>query len=148
VAWPRWAALQAAFIEIPIAVDRRHLILLVVSLVAAATAVLFFFNPRTTWFYPQCPFFALTGFECPGCGTTRALHALLHGHLATAFALNPLLFIVPPLFGLFQWTPQTDRRALGALRWRNVVGWTLLALIVAFWIARNLPNYPLTALGT
>jgi hypothetical protein len=132
--------LQATFTEIPIAIERRHLIALVVSLVGAAAAVLFVFDPRTTWFYPQCPFLALTGFECPGCGTTRALHALLHGRLTTAFALNPLLFIVPLLLGLLHWTPRSASRAPEAPRWRNVVGWTLLALIAVFWIGRNLPG--------
>jgi hypothetical protein len=37
-----------------------------------------------------CPLFALTGLSCPGCGTTRALRALLHGDVMAAFAWNPL----------------------------------------------------------
>lgn len=139
--------MRANFTEIPIAVDRRHLIALMVSLVVSAAAVLFFFDPHTTWFYPRCPFLALTGFECPGCGTTRALHALLQGHLGTAFAFNPLLFIVPPLIALLHWIPQTEGRAPRTLPWRDIVGWALLLLVVAFWIARNLPRYPLATPG-
>lgn len=139
--------MQTHFTEISVAVGKRHIIPLAVSLVAAAAIVLFFFDPRTTWFYPQCPFFALTGLECPGCGTTRALHALLHGHLTTAFTLNPLLFVVPPVVALLQWTSQAERRAPQALPLQNVVGWALLLLVVAFWIARNLSGSPITGLS-
>ena len=42
---------------------------------------------------PPCPLRALTGLYCPGCGSTRTLHALLHGDLATAMAMNPLLVV-------------------------------------------------------
>lgn len=47
-----------------------------------------------------CPFLAATGFQCPLCGGQRALHALLHGRLGTAWAANPLL-VLSPLLLLF-----------------------------------------------
>lgn len=37
-----------------------------------------------------CPFKAITGYPCPGCGGTRALIALLHGHIWEAIMINPL----------------------------------------------------------
>ena len=43
-------------------------------------AMVFFFNPSTHGFYPVCLFHSLTGLNCPGCGMTRALYALLHGN--------------------------------------------------------------------
>ena len=46
-----------------------------------AGAVVFFFNPSTHGFYPVCLFHALTGWNCPGCGGTRAAYALLHGNI-------------------------------------------------------------------
>lgn len=45
-------------------------------------------------FYPQCPVKWLTGLDCPGCGSARALHALLHGELGAAFRFNPWLPVV------------------------------------------------------
>lgn len=39
---------------------------------------------------PQCPWHALTGFPCPGCGSTRAILDLLQGRFAAGFAFNPL----------------------------------------------------------
>jgi hypothetical protein len=39
---------------------------------------------------PRCPLRTLTGWECPGCGSTRALSALARGDLAAAWRFNPL----------------------------------------------------------
>ncbi len=41
-------------------------------------------------FAPACPFHALTGMPCPGCGATRAALALARGDVAGALAWNPL----------------------------------------------------------
>lgn len=41
--------------------------------------------------YPRCPVKWLTGLDCPGCGSARALHSLLHGEFAKALAYNPWL---------------------------------------------------------
>lgn len=53
-------------------------------------ALIFTFDPVTTWWLPSCPFRALTGWLCPFCGSLRALHALLHGEPRVALELNPL----------------------------------------------------------
>jgi Protein of unknown function (DUF2752) len=41
-------------------------------------------------FLPACPWHALTGWPCPGCGTTRAVVRLLHADWRGALAVNPL----------------------------------------------------------
>lgn len=64
---------------------------------AAAAAVLFLFDPATAGFYPPCLFSALFGRECPGCGSLRAIHQLLHGNLDAAWALNRAIVIAMPL---------------------------------------------------
>ncbi len=60
------------------------------AVIACAAAVLLLFPPEQYSFYLQCPFYHYLHLECPGCGTTRALAALLHGNIAEAFRLNPL----------------------------------------------------------
>jgi len=60
------------------------------GLALAAAAVLYVFDPAVTGWFPSCPFFALTGWLCPFCGSLRAGHALLHGHVGAALTLNPL----------------------------------------------------------
>jgi hypothetical protein len=64
---------------------------------AAATAILYISPPGQTRLFPPCPFHALTGLLCPGCGTTRALHELLHGHWSAAMTLNPLTTLFLPV---------------------------------------------------
>jgi hypothetical protein len=100
-----------------------------VSAAAIGAVILYRFDPTTVSFYPPCLFHALTGLQCPGCGTTRALHHLLHGDVAGAFRLNAMLFLVAP-FGLV------------ASRWRRVAmhpltGWSAVAVTLVWWIARN-----------
>lgn len=57
------------------------LFLLYLALLAAACAVLLLAgDPSRSGWLPECLFYKTTGFLCYGCGSTRALHALLHGH--------------------------------------------------------------------
>ena len=58
--------------------------------------VYFLFNPIRYSFFPECPFYALTGFYCPGCGSQRAFHALLHGRLLQAAGYNLLTMSALP----------------------------------------------------
>ena len=58
--------------------------------------VLYAFDPRNPGTYPICPFLGLTGYHCPGCGTLRALHQLLHGNVIAALGYNPLTILSLP----------------------------------------------------
>lgn len=70
---------------------------LILGTAALAAAVLFLFDPATAGFYPPCLFRTVLGAQCPGCGSLRAAHQLLHGNFAAAWALNPALMIVGPV---------------------------------------------------
>lgn len=59
-------------------------------------AVLYWFNPEDYIWMPKCPTKLLFNIECPGCGFQRAIHAILHGEITRAFALNPFLFLAAP----------------------------------------------------
>lgn len=48
----------------------------------------FFFDPATQGMFWRCPFNAITGLDCPGCGGQRALHALLHVRFMEALHFN------------------------------------------------------------
>ncbi len=62
--------------------------------------VYYFLDPTTAGWPFRCLFKTLTGWDCPGCGSQRALHALLHGHLSEALAYNPFLCIAAPYLAL------------------------------------------------
>ena len=112
---------------------------------AASAVYLFVFEPGRTGFFPICLFRALTGFTCPGCGSTRALHQLLHGHFLEAFTLNPLLLIGLPflLFILFRYSVYALR---GITPRKNILPasfiYALFFIIMSFWIIRNTSIYP------
>lgn len=107
-------------------------------------------DPATSGLFPPCLFHAVTGLHCPGCGTLRALHQLLHGNVALAFGLNPLAVVVLPVIAgwlLFRFGQvMTDRRAPAVIVPAFWI-WALLGVIVAFWILRNVPLYPFSLLA-
>ena len=45
----------------------------------------------------RCPFKAVTGIPCPGCGMTRAVLSALRGDFRTAFYYHPLWIVAVPL---------------------------------------------------
>ncbi len=68
----------------------------------SSTAVLYKFPPKIYNFYPRCPVLRYLHVECPGCGATRAMFALLHGRFADALHYNALaVFLVPLVFLIF-----------------------------------------------
>lgn len=67
---------------------RKHIGILTAAVLLALAAVYFFFDPNTEGVFPKCAFYVLTGWKCPGCGSQRALHALLHGDITGAFHMN------------------------------------------------------------
>ena len=124
---------------------RRLTVVVIWSLLLAGAAYLFFFEPGKTGFFPGCPFRLLTGFTCPGCGTTRALHQILHGHFLTAFTLNPLLLLAIPfvLFALVRYSVIVLR---GGVPRPNALPapyiYAIFFIILSFWVFRNTPFYP------
>ncbi len=100
--------------------------------------------------YPPCPFHALTGLYCPGCGSLRALRQLLHGNLRAALGLNALMVLsVPFLAYAFaaQGLAALGRRLLPRPFLPAWVIWSLLGVIVAYWVLRNVPVYPFSVLA-
>jgi Protein of unknown function (DUF2752) len=117
---------------------------------AVAVVLLRVFNPAISSVFPPCPLRYLTGWYCPGCGSLRAIHQLLHGNLRGAWAMNPLTVILLPFltYGLASFVlfeicgkglPQPFLRAA----WIRA----LCAAIILFGIARNLPLYPFDLLA-
>lgn len=115
----------------------------VVGLLLVAALFLFYrFDPETQPLFPKCPFLLVTGYQCPGCGSQRALHSLLHADIVGALKQNAFMVLaIPYIFlGIYlQYLggrvrhPGFERIFYG--RWSAVA---LLAIIIAYWILRNL----------
>lgn len=129
---------------------RRHRLrspLLLAAAVGALTVRVWAVDPNLPGHYPLCPTFALAGIYCPGCGTLRAAHALLHGDILGSFAMNvlfpPAIVLAAVLFVRWvvaRWHGRELR--LAAPTW---VPWALLAGVTAFTVARNIPAFAFLA---
>jgi Protein of unknown function (DUF2752) len=111
-------------------------------LVAIALAtVLFRYPPEQYSFYPQCPIHQYLHLDCPGCGTTRALAALLHGHLLTALHFNPLTTLLLPVALFYAIGSYLRLLRNQSIHWPQPSTRTLqaaLAVTLVFTIVRNL----------
>src|SRR5262249_190710 len=112
-------------------------------------ALLGMFDPATAGVFPPCPLRALTGWYCPGCGSLRAFHQLLHGNLRSAFAMNPFAVLSLPFLTYGAPSPTAfliRERYLPRIFLPAVLIRALGVAIVAFGIIRNIPTYPFSLL--
>jgi hypothetical protein len=106
-------------------------------------AMVFFFNPATHAFYPVCMFHAVTGLNCPGCGATRALYALLHGNFPLAFKDNALFvcaLAALPILGA-RFALKKLRKQPATFHVPPFFLWAGLAVALIFTLVRNLPGF-------
>ncbi len=114
-------------------------------LVGSALIVLARVEPSGQFYFPRCWLYQMTGLQCPGCGATRAVHALLNGELERAWRLNALVVAMVPLLawlglrGLCGWwtgrwwrDPVTHPASLAILG----------GLAMGYGLARNFPGFP------
>lgn len=99
----------------------------------------FFSTPGKSVWLPPCFFYKFTGLHCPGCGNTRALHALLHGDVLLALRNNLLLIPAILLLALLCFKPQLT---LSPALCKSVA-----VIVILFWVLRNLPWSPFTLLA-
>lgn len=118
---------------------------LVTAAALLAAATLHVMDPNEPGNYPLCPFLALTGWYCPGCGSLRAVRALAMLDLGTAWARNPLTTLA--VLGLVVWfLTWVRRRWLDLPRRTLPPAWAvygLAVLVVVFGVVRNLPGMAL-----
>ncbi len=129
---------------------RRNWLLAAMLVTVGAAVMLRIFDPATSGVFPPCPVRYLTGWYCPGCGSLRALHALLHGNLRQAWAMNPLTLIVLPYltYGLASLTLiQLRGKGLPQVILPANCIRALYVAIILFGIVRNLPFHPFNLLA-
>lgn len=126
-------------------VHRRLTVFLIWVTLAAGATYLLVFEPGRSGFFPVCLFRKMTGLACPGCGSTRALHALLHGDVVTAFKFNPFMMLALPFlfYVLVRHTNAVMRnQPINRNRLDAKYIWMLFVGILGFWIFRNTHFYP------
>ncbi|MEZ5103759.1 MAG: DUF2752 domain-containing protein [Draconibacterium sp.] len=119
--------------------------------VVIGLAVLFFIlDPAKHSIFPRCFFNSLTGYYCPGCGSQRAIHSLLHLDFAGVISYNFLFipafllifyhYLRPLANQLFNWK-------LPNVLYLKQTPWIIFGIVIIFWILRNIPVYPFSVLA-
>lgn len=117
---------------------------------AVGVFVVTYFNPLTAGFFPVCPFYAMTGLACPGCGLTRGFHALFHGDILGALdfnALIPAYFFIFAYLGISMFLISLRGRGLSFAAFKPRLVYGFLVIFFVFAVVRNLPIYPFTVLA-
>lgn len=89
-----------------------------------------------------CFFYQYTGLYCPGCGGTRAVLALLQGHVLQSLWYHPLVLYIAATAGWYGISHGLEKAVRS--RWKTGMVFTRrylylgLAIVIANWIVKNL----------
>ena len=124
--------------------ERLHGPLITGGLVGGLTVALHFRDPHSSGSWGYCPFYAMTGLYCPGCGGLRAVNDLTNGDLHGAASSNLVFVALVPLIVLWwvRWTSRawTGAPVKGVAGRRASVSIAMFAVVLlVFGVVRNLP---------
>lgn len=90
---------------------------------------------------PPCLFHFITGYYCPGCGGTRAIRALLHGHVLQSVYYHPLVVYAVIIYVSFMLTQTVARlscqRISIGMKYHNRYVWIALAILAVNFVIKN-----------
>ncbi|MDA0196174.1 MAG: DUF2752 domain-containing protein [Bacteroidetes bacterium] len=119
-------------------------------LVIVSLAALLLILDPVTYDFPSCLIREYAGIYCPGCGSQRAVHALLNGHFKSAFNYNPLIYFGlviilynTSILSINRFSKETFKNILN----RPYTPVVVAAMIILFGILRNIPVEPFSFLA-
>ena len=119
----------------------KRRVVIIVSVIAALVLLILYgsFNPEN-YPFPKCPFFWATGLKCPGCGSQRAVHQLLHLNIAEAFRYNAVFVLFIPVVAFLLSAELFRERFPKYYRaaHNTYFSWGIVIVICAWWILRNI----------
>ena len=110
----------------------------------------FLFNPSEYSFFPKCPFHSITGLYCPGCGSQRAIHEILHLNILEGLKHNFLIIILIFILGypfVLNLLTKAYNKNFNNILHNPKTTYTILVLVILYWILRNIDIYPFTILS-
>ncbi|MDY6302085.1 MAG: DUF2752 domain-containing protein [Bacteroidales bacterium] len=122
---------------------RTLIIILAIAALLVFGIIYYALDPSQSGMFPRCTFLTLSGYKCPGCGSQRAIHALLHGDVVGAFKYNALLLISIPWIALCLYA-ETQRIRNPRLYTRinaPQLMWLFLITVLLWWLLRNIFNW-------
>ena len=125
------------------------LIIILVIAVLGVLSLYFFWNP-TTELFPKCPFYSITGLYCPGCGSQRAAHQILNGHLIEGLKHNFLIGLLALVLGyeiFILLMNKVFKKNISNILHNSKITISILILVILFWVLRNINIFPFTELA-
>jgi hypothetical protein len=124
------------------AIKNKSFYLFLFPVLLVVGMVYYFNNPAESWFFLKCPVNYVTGLSCPGCGSQRAIHELLHLNFKQAFAYNPLLIAAIPYTALgIAFNTETLKTRYPKTRkffYGQRALYVVLVVVILFFILRNI----------
>jgi Protein of unknown function (DUF2752) len=110
----------------------------------------FNYNPSNSNIFPKCPFYSYTKLYCPGCGSQRAIHKFLHGDIIEGLKHNFLILLLPTVL-IYDWSiilvnKYSEKNIENILHNYKTI-YLILAVILLFWVLRNINFYPFSILA-
>lgn len=121
--------------------NKRTFWAIVVTVLVIALAIAYYlFDPVEVKWMPKCIWKVATGTDCPGCGSQRMAHALMHGDLLGAWHANAYALCMLPVIIFLLWLEFAKGRypRLYAAVYRPAVITSLAATIILWWVLRNI----------
>lgn len=110
--------------------------------ISFVAGVLFYYVLLPHLTMPTCLVNTYFGLYCPGCGGTRALISLLHGHILWSLWYHPLVPYSAFIFGSFMITQALARlsrfRYFHGMHFHNWFLYVALVIVGANWIIKNI----------
>src|SRR5436190_6328924 len=126
----------------------RYIKFSIFIIAAGAILLLYFFVEPKNGNLPKCFFHELTGLYCPGCGVQRSFHALLNGHILTAIDYNLLFILFLPLIIYFILAFALGKKhPYSSFIYKSPFSFTVVIVVVSFWVLRNIPYNPFSWLA-
>ena len=126
----------------------RYIKFSIFIIAAGAILLLYFFVEPKNGILPKCFFHELTGLYCPGCGVQRSFHALLNGHILTAIDYNLLFILFLPLIIYFILAFALGKKhPYSSFIYKSPFSFTVVIVVVSFWVLRNIPIMPFSWLA-
>lgn len=119
---------------------RKALAVAIVMLLIVLASVYYFFDPSEVGWMPRCLWKVLTDTDCPGCGSQRMVHALMHGDIIAAWHANAYALCMIPVIIFLFWLEFSRERHPGLYTrvHRTSVIMSLAFSVLGWWILRNL----------
>lgn len=120
--------------------DRRMLLGVIIALLTVFLALVYYFvDPMQVKWMPRCIWKVATGSDCPGCGSQRMAHALMHGDIDAAWRANAYALCMLPLIVLLIWIElfrERYPRIYMTVHSPAFIG-TITVSVFVWWIVRN-----------